>query len=260
MYREGEYGWRITSAKVVTNSAAVRDSVNRTIAGRCWIKSSDNKWMVDAVIEGVRQEKEMTIFGLDVNDAFAQDSTFTHEENEAKKYWDDLSDKELNPKLINKARAEEMREFAKQNVYEKVPIEECWANTGKDPIGTRWVDVSKSDDVDPEYRSRLVAQEIKRDKREDLFAATPPLEAKNKLMSMAVTEGIGYRNYDRRGGNQLQFIDVRRAYFHAKARRLVYIKLPEEDNQEGMCGKLVKAMYGTRDAAQNWEMEYVEFM
>ena len=43
---------------------------------------SDNTWMVDAVIEGVRQEKEMTILGLDVNDAFAQDNTFTHEENE----------------------------------------------------------------------------------------------------------------------------------------------------------------------------------
>ena len=43
MYSEGEYGWRIIGAKVVTNSAAVRDSVNRTIAGRCWIKSSDNK-------------------------------------------------------------------------------------------------------------------------------------------------------------------------------------------------------------------------
>ena len=27
-----------------------------------------------------------------------------------------------------------------------------------------------------------------------------------------------------------------------------------------MCGKLIKAMYGTRDAARNWEYEYVEFM
>ena len=61
-------------------------------------------------------------------------------------------------------------------MYEKVPIEECWANTGKDPIGTRWVDVFKGDDANPEYRSRLVAQEIKTDKREDLFAATPPVE------------------------------------------------------------------------------------
>jgi len=122
------------------------------------------------------------------------------------------------------------------------------------------VDVSKGDDVNPEYRSRLVAQEIKRDKREDLFAATPPLEAKNMLMSMAVTEGIGYRGNDKKGGNKLEFIDVRRAYFHAKARRLVYVKLPEEDNEEGKCGRLIKAMYGTRDAAQSWEFEYVEFM
>ena len=44
------------------------------------------------------------------------------------------------------------------------------------------MDVNKGDDVNPEYRSRLVAQEIKRDNREDLFAATPPLEAKKMLM------------------------------------------------------------------------------
>jgi hypothetical protein len=35
---------------------------------------------------------------------------------------------------------------------------------------------------------------------------------------MAITEGIGYRKGDRDGGNKLEFIDVRRAYFHAKAR------------------------------------------
>jgi hypothetical protein len=40
----------------------------------------------------------------------------------------------------------------------------------------------------------------------------------------------------------------------------VFVKLPEEDHEEGMCGRLVKAMYGTRDAAQNWEYEYVDFM
>ena len=27
-----------------------------------------------------------------------------------------------------------------------------------------------------------------------------------------------------------------------------------------MCGELVKAMYGTRDAAQNWEVTYTAFM
>ena len=80
------------------------------------------------------------------------------------------------------------------------------------------------------------------------------------LMAMAVIEGIGFWGNDRKGCNTLEFIDVRRAHFHAKAMRLVYVKLPEEDNQEGMCGKLIKAMYGTRDAAQTWETGYVEFM
>ena len=71
-----------------------------------------------------------------------------------------------------------------------------WTNVGnprENPIGTRWVDVNKGDDQNPDYRSRLVAQEINDHKREDLFAATPPLEAKKMLMSLAVTEGFGYQ-------------------------------------------------------------------
>ena len=32
--------------------------------------------------------------------------------------------------------------------------------------------------------------------------------------------------------------------------------LPEEDNEPGKCGRLNKSMYGTRDAAQNWEEHY----
>ena len=32
----------------------------------------------------------------------------------------------------------------------------------------------------------------KKDKRDDLFAATPPLEALKILLSLAVTEGVGY--------------------------------------------------------------------
>ena len=144
----------------------------------------------------------------------------------------------------------------KHNVYTKVPITECWDNTGKAPIGTRWIDVNKGDNVHKEYRSRLVAQEIKMNRREDLFAATPPLEAKKMLFSLAMTEGIGYEKGNSINGMKLDFIDIRRAYFHAKARRKIYVHLPIEDAEEGMCGRLDKAMYGTRDAAQNWEFEY----
>ena len=124
----------------------------------------------------------------------------------------------------------------------------------------RWGDINKGDDKNPKYRSRLVAKEIKIDKRDDLFAATPPLEAKKLLLSLALTEGFGF---DSRGNNRplkLDFIDVRRAFFHAPCRREVYVELPAEDAEEGMCGRLNMAMYGTRDAPQNWEFEYAEFM
>ena len=154
--------------------------------------------------------------------------------------------------LVNIARHEEMEEIMKHNVYSKVSEEECWEITGKAPIGTRWIDINKGDEVHPEYRSRLVAQDIKKDNREDLFAATPPIEAKKLLIALAVTAGVGYSSR-RDQGMKLDFIDVRRAFFHAEARRPVYVKLPPEDSEPGKCGRLNRAMYGTRDAAQNWE-------
>ena len=53
--------------------------------------------------------------------------------------------------------------------------------------------------------------------------------------------------------------DVKRAFFHVKATKLVYAKLPPEDvlpGEEEMCGRLNFSMYGTRDAAANWADEY----
>ena len=122
-------------------------------------------------------------------------------------------------------------------MYNKVPLSKCWESTGKAPIGVRWGDVNKGDKIHPEYRSRLVAKEIKIDKRDDLFAATPPLESKKLLFSWAVTEGIGFVKGNRKEGMKLDVIDVRRAYFHAEARRQVFVELCEEDRIEGMCGE-----------------------
>ena len=64
---------------------------------------------------------------------------------------------------------------------------------------------------------------------------------------MAMTEGIGFEKGKEEKGKKLEFIDIRRAFFHASARRKVYVQLPEEDMQSGMCGRLVKSMYGTRE-------------
>ena len=154
------------------------------------------------------------------------------------------------------AREEVMKEFRKHDVYSKVPIRECLETTGRKPIGVKWVDVNKGDERRPEYRSRLVAKETKRDKREDLFAATPPLEALKILLPLALTEGIGYTKGREEEGMNIEFIDIKRAYLQADARRDVYVELPQEDGQVGMCAKLTKAMYGARDAAQSWEATY----
>ncbi len=47
---------------------------------------------------------------------------------------------------------------------------------------------------------------------------------------------------------------------HSPARRDSYLLLPPEDEEEGMCGKLNKAVSGKRVAAQNRGCECVDFM
>ena len=97
--------------------------------------------------------------------------------------WDDVSGNELDPKMVLQAREEEMDQFRKHGVYEKVQEEVCWAVTGKAPIGTRWVDINKGDEVSPEYRSRLVAQQVKYNSKEkNIFAAKPQLEAQKLVV------------------------------------------------------------------------------
>ena len=59
----------------------------------------------------------------------------------------------------------------------------------------------------------------------------------------------------------IMHIDVSRAYFHAKAQRPVLIRLPVEDRMgtdAGKVGLMKKSMYGTRDAASNWERDWQE--
>ena len=93
-----------------------------------------------------------------------------------------------------------------------------------------------------------------------MFAATPPLEAKKMLFSMAMSSFAQNRANNFHGVQKLLFIDVRRAYFYAPSRRPVYVALPEEDPCPGYCARLNVSMYGTRDAASNWEDKYASHL
>ena len=51
-------------------------------------------------------------------------------------------------------------------------------------------------------------------------------------------------------------VHVSRAYFEARAQRLVLVNLPVEGcpgRDKGKIGLFEKSTYGTRDAASNWE-------
>ena len=52
-------------------------------------------------------------------------------------------------------------------------------------------------------------------------------------------------------------LDVKSAFLYGAARRKIYIELPSADPQHGSdkVGLLRKALYGTRDAPQNWQSE-----
>ena len=61
----------------------------------------------------------------------------------------------------------------------------------------RWVDVNKGDVVEPNYRSRLLATQLKATdtSRNSYFAPAPPVEALRTALSLAVTKcGHQFRN------------------------------------------------------------------
>ena len=164
--------------------------------------------------------------------------------------WCDVSGAALDPKAVRKARQEEVDYVRKMKLHTEVPKAECLKEIWKNPITVRWVDLNTGDVDQPGSRSRLVATEINTYKRDDLFAATPPLEALKVILAMTASANKG---------EVIMVNDISRAFFHAKVERDVYIQLLDEDKkagEENMCGKSRLSMYGTRDAAQNWYKEY----
>ncbi len=165
--------------------------------------------------------------------------------------YDDVAGTELCAEKVMKARQEELEYFKQMQVYDVVKRE--WAQKHqKKIIDVRWIDINKGDNENPNYRSRLVGKEFRRTPQPELFAATPPIESMKILLHMAATTHHGEIT------NSIMVNDIRRAYFHAPALREVYIELPHEDErrEKGYVGILRKSLYGTRDAALNWQVTY----
>ena len=144
----------------------------------------------------------------------------------------------------------------------KCDIHECWSNTGKNPIKTRWIDTNKTNDpLEEIYRSRLVAKEHTTTERPELYSGTPPLELLRMLVSKVADSQLDkprwcnkYFANNTKQDIVLMYTDISRAYFNAPAAQYKYIEVPEEDMQPGedqtnLCARLNAAMNGTKDAA-----------
>ena len=183
-----------------------------------------------------------------------------HEEEEEVAWsaaWDDMTGQELDPDEVRRARAEEMRYVDQRGVWRKVP-RSLAARNGWKVIPTRWIDINKGDQRTPNYRSRLVAKEFNTGAQDGLFAATPPLEALRLLVSDAATTS-GPKD------KVVMLNDVARAFFEAPMKRLVCVELPreacvEDAPGEDNVGLLQLTLYGTRDAAANFQEEVRLFM
>ena len=162
-------------------------------------------------------------------------------------YKDEYTNEELPLGHVRRAMHEELVYFC-DTVWQLVPVEEV---TGK-TIGSRWVNCNKNDLEDPDVRCRLVGQEVNLHADESFYAATPPLEAKRMLFSE-------FSSQRTRNGKPLQisFVDVKKAYFYGIPEREIFVRLPAELGvSKKYVGKLVRCMYGTRDAGAIWESCY----
>jgi len=172
--------------------------------------------------------------------------------------FDDVSGEELSSREVMRARLKELEYIRKKGVWKKITRRRA-KELGIKIIKTRWIDVNKGDERNPLHRSRFVGKEFNDGKDATLFAATPPLEALRLLVSEAATDDGGHHR------KVIMINDVARAYFEAKATRQLCVELPEEDkteedHYEDRVALLLKSLYGTRDAALNFQKEITELM
>ena len=166
-------------------------------------------------------------------------------------FYDDLTWEPLDARGVKIGREKELAKLKAREVYELVPRSVA-AEKGANVIKTRWVQHQKGQDQNGEklVKCRFVGMEFANDRRDDLFAGTPPLWAARLLVSKAASR--------RRSRTSLMVMDVASAFLYADVLREIFIELPREDTegiQKGMVGRLRKALYGTRDAPLAWQEE-----
>ena len=254
-------GW-ITNSRCIADELASFQCRNRDpdaephahawlVNGRAKATEVYPEVLVSSILRGLRRhlqiEGKMSVSSLEPGVTGHDELDIP--EDEIEKFYDDVSGKMLPSSLVRRARLEEIEFLRRFPVYEKVPENQA---RGKPRVSVRWCDVNKGDDDNMQVRSRLVGREFKWQDpfMQGTFAATPPLEGLRYLFHWTVTK---HRWKGRVKEMKILVMDVSRAHFHPPSVRELYITLPEEDASPGMVGRLLRTLYGTRDAANQWD-------
>ena len=165
--------------------------------------------------------------------------------------------KKLNPEMVKKGRELEMQYMEDLTVLEDSDRDVCMTETGRPPIPTDWVDINKGDSLRPNNRSMPVCQETRGRSTTDVedwaatFAATPPYEAFRLQLSLMKT---GPRSQVEGDDDVLRLLDISRSHLRSPLARTVFVTI------DGKVYKLLKAMYGLRDAGAAFDRKVLDVM
>ena len=138
---------------------------------------------------------------------------------------------------MKEAREKELKYLRKLGVCEKADERAALAKYNVTPVDTKWVDTDKAIEGEPmQIRKRIVAREFTSGDRPDLYAGTPPPEARKAIICIAASHSPEF---------SLMHVDVSRAYFFAEAQRPVLAKLPADcsGKDSWKIGLLKKSMF-----------------
>ena len=164
---------------------------------------------------------------------------------EAIEAYDARTGEKLDSEEVRKGRAKEVRELDEFEVKMEVDESEMRSTMGK-KIWSERVETRK-DPNSSASRCRLCATEVNTgESRSDTFAATPPLNFVRLILSWAAS----YKPKRANASMITAVFDILVAFFHGKVRKVIYVVPPKDLRMKGKIWRLLKSLYGTRDASQ----------
>ena len=128
--------------------------------------------------------------------------------------------------------------------------------TGKAPSRLKWIDRNKRDTLKPNYRSRLVVREIKKQHGSlpghMLFSNMPPSEEAKLLSSMLARKRKSKR------GKPLKLALFGISHEHTSTGNPNARSMSHDE--EGKCALLLTTMYGTQGASHVWQLGYTALL